>query len=261
MSATPLSIIVLCFNEEQMIGDCLVSAQFADEIIVVDSFSTDRTLEIARQHGGRILQHEFWSHGAQVNWTLPQAKHDWVLVLDADERVTPELAEEIQDLLRQPAHGGYWVCRQNFFLGREIHHGSFSGDWVLRLFRRDKGRYQEMHVHSQVILEGSAGRCRGKLLHYSYRSLDDFMSKGQRFVRGGALNALKRGTRGSGWRMASHALGRFVKSYFLKLGFLDGTAGLIIAFMQADRAFFKYARLWELQQQAQSQKTPTPPGP
>src|SRR3954451_3359749 len=104
----PLSVIVPCYNEEKMIGDCLASAAFADEIIVVDSFSTDRTLEIARGFTQRILQHKFWSHGAQNNWAIPQARNDWVLVLDADERVSPELAEEITAVLEAPARDGYW---------------------------------------------------------------------------------------------------------------------------------------------------------
>lgn len=246
----PLSVIIPCFNEEVRIAECLASVAFADEILVVDSFSTDRTVELARQHGARVLQHEFWSHGAQNNWAIPQAKHNWVLIVDADERVTPELAAELSGLLAAPDCYGYWIRRRNFFLGRELRHGSGSKDSVLRLFRRDKGRYQEKHVHSQVELNGRAGNCRGTLLHYSYQSLDDFTRKGHRFTRGGALSALEQGTRSSATGMLVHAIGRFLKSYFLKRGFLDGTEGLIYAFMEADHTFLKYAKLWELQRKA-----------
>jgi glycosyltransferase involved in cell wall biosynthesis len=246
-SLIPLSVIVLCFNEEGMIAECLASVQFADEIMVVDSFSTDRTLEIARRYTSRILQHPFWSHGAQNNWAMTQAKHDWVLVVDADERITPALAGEIQNLLRAPACDGYWIRRRNFFLNKEIRHGTWGSDSVLRLFRRDKGRYQEQHVHSRVELDGRAGRCREAMTHHSYRSLDDFMRKIHRFSRGGALSLHEQGKRSSAWIMASRSLARFFKSYVLKRGFLDGTEGLIIAFLEADQAFLKYAKLWELQ--------------
>ena len=229
-----------------MIGGCLASVSFAEEILVVDSFSTDKTLDIARQFPVRILQHVFWSHGAQNNWAIPQAKHEWVLVVDADEQVTPALAREIQTLLQAPEHAGYWLRRKNFFLGREIRHGTWGGDRVLRLFRREQGRYQEKHVHSRVELSGHAGHCRQPLLHYSYRSLDDYARKSHRFSRGGALDAHERGKRSGAWRMFSHALARFLKSYVVKRGFLDGTEGLIIAAMEADHAFLKYAKLWEL---------------
>src|SRR5437588_1041812 len=126
----PLTVIVPCHNEEHLSGDCLASAKFADEILVVDSFSADRTLEIARQYTSRILQHEFSGHGAQNNWALPQARNDWVLVLDADERIPPRLAEEIQNRLNDSAMDGYWIRRRNFFLGKEIRHGSGAKDYV-----------------------------------------------------------------------------------------------------------------------------------
>jgi len=254
-----LSVIVPCFNEEKMIGDCLASVRFAGEVLVVDSFSTDRTVEIARRHTERILQHEFWSHGAQNNWAIPQARHDWVLVVDADERVTPELAQEIQNLLRNPRHDGYWLRRRNFFLGKEMRHGAGARDYVLRLFRRDKGRYQEKPVHSRVELSGLAGRCRAALLHYSYPSLDDYMRKGPRFVRGGAWMALERGAgSGPGWMLA-HALGQFFKGYMLRAGFLDGAEGLVFAALESHRGFLKYARLWELQRKPLSSAEPKGP--
>jgi len=260
-SSAPLSVIVPCFNEETVIAECLESVKFADELVLVDSFSTDRTLEIARRYTNRILQHEFWSHGAQNNWAIPQAKHDWVLIVDADERVTPALADEIRTLLRAPACEGYRMRRRNFFLNKEIRHGMWGNDPVLRLFRRDKGRYQEKCVHSQIELSGRVGWCRETMIHHSYRSLDDYMRKIHRFSQGGALEMQKQGKRGGPWAMASHALGRFLKSYILKRGFLDGTEGLIIAFMEADHAFLKYAKLWELENSRARPPAPSPPAP
>jgi glycosyltransferase involved in cell wall biosynthesis len=226
--------------------------RFADEILVVDSFSTDRTLEIARRHTNRILQHEFQSHGAQNNWALPHASHEWVLVVDADERVTPELAEEIRGVLREPDCDGYWIRRRNFFLGKEILHGTWSADKVLRLFRRDKGKYEEKPVHSKVVLNGRAGHCREALLHYTYQSVDDWLRKIHRFSTGGAISAMESGAPSSGWYMFSRACARVLKSYVFKCGFLDGTEGLIIAFMQGYVVFVKYAKLYEMRRKAKT---------
>jgi glycosyltransferase involved in cell wall biosynthesis len=258
-SSVPLSVIVPCFNEESVIAECLESVRFAEEIMVVDSFSTDRTLEIASRYTDRILQHEFWSHGAQNNWAIAQARHDWVLVVDADERITPALADEIQTLLRAPAADGYRVRRRNFFLNKTIRHGMWGEDLVLRLFRRDKGHYQEKRVHSQVELKGRVESCREAMTHHSYRSLDDYMRKIHRFSQGGALNMHEQGKHSNAWTMAAHSLARFFKSYVLKRGFLDGTEGFIIAFMEADHAFLKYAKLWELENKRAQPSAPKPP--
>ena len=242
-----LSVIIPCHNEEAMIEGCLQSVRFADEIMVVDSFSTDRTLEIARRYASCVLQHEYVNSATQKNWAIPQAKYPWVLIVDSDERVTPELQQEIRQILEKPAGDGYWIRRRNFFLGKEIKHGAWNSDKVLRLFRRDLGRYQSKHVHAEIELRGQAGWCREKLLHYSYRSLDDYLRKVGRYTSWGALNARDKGARGSGPQILGHAAWSFLKSYFLKRGFLDGTEGLIIALMEASSSFLKYAKLYEIQ--------------
>ncbi len=243
----PLSAIVTCYNEEKMIGDCLASVQFANEIIVVDSFSTDRTLEIARPLASRVLQHEYVNPAAQKNWIIPQAAREWVLILDADERVTPELEQEIKQILSNPVSDGYWIRRRNFFWGKEIRHGTWRTDKVLRLFRRDRGRYQAKQVHEEIELSGPAGWCQQRLLHYSYRNLDDYLRKASRYSSWGADDARLRGVRGSPWRIVGHSFAHFFKSYFMKQGFLDGPEGLIIAFMEGYSGFFKYAKLYELE--------------
>jgi glycosyltransferase involved in cell wall biosynthesis len=242
-----LTALVTCGNEEAMIGDCLASLRFADEILVVDSFSTDRTLEIARPLATRILQHEYVNPAAQKNWAIPQAAHEWVLLLDADERVPPELAQEVRHLLQNPQHDFYWIRRRNFFLGREIRHGTWKTDKVLRLFRRDRGRYQDKQVHEEIVVTSTPGWCRARLLHYSYRSLDDYLRKVSRYSAWGADEAWRRGRRGTAGRILGHSVGHFLKSYVLKAGFLDGPEGLIIAFMEAYHGFFKYAKLYERQ--------------
>jgi glycosyltransferase involved in cell wall biosynthesis len=248
-SSAPLSVIIPCFNEEEMIAGCLESVKFADEIMVVDSFSTDRTLEIARRYTSRILQHEYINSATQKNWAIPQARHPWVLIVDADERVTLELAMEIQTILRSPENDGYWIRRRNFFLAQEIRHGTWRTDKVLRLFRRAMARYENKHVHAEIIMDGRVGWCRGKLDHYSYRSIDDWLRKVGRYTTWGAMNARDRGIHGSGWRIFGHSTGHFLKEYVLKRGFLDGTAGLVIALLACFGACLKYAKLWELKRQ------------
>src|ERR1700730_11734997 len=154
-----LSVVIPCFNEEEMIGKCLESVKFASEILVVDSFSTDRTVEIARAGATRVLQHEYINSAMQKNWVIPQARNEWVLIVDSDEQVTPELAKEIQRLLENPQYEGYWIRRRNFFLGKEIKNGTWRNDKVLRLFRRGLARYQAKHVHAEIELQGRAGWC------------------------------------------------------------------------------------------------------
>lgn len=242
---TKLSVVILCLNEEAMIEDCLASVKFADEILVVDSFSSDRTLEIARRYTDRIVQRRFEGYAAQKNWGYSQAEHEWVLNLDADERVTPELATEIQEILRHPQHDGYWIHRRNYFLGKEIRYGSWSGDHVLRLFRRDRARYPDIQIHSELVLDGKAGSCRQSMLHYSYRSVDDFVRRVQEYSSGGAVDARKRGRRVSASAIWTHSAWHFLKSYFIRRGFLDGPEGLIIAMGGAYYTFLKYAKLYE----------------
>ena len=242
-----ISAVILCLNEESMIEGALQSVKFADEILVVDSFSTDRTLEIARRYTDRILQHKFEGYAAQKNWAHAQAAHDWVINVDADERITPGLAQEIRELLRNPRHNGYFITRTNFFLNKEIRYGSWRGDRVLRLFRRDKARYPDIQIHSELDMEGDAGVCRGRMLHYSYRSLDDFVRRVQQYSEGGAEDAAKRGRSGSGFTIVGHSVWHFLKSYVFRGGFLDGTEGLLIAMMGSYYTFLKYGKLYERQ--------------
>jgi glycosyltransferase involved in cell wall biosynthesis len=206
-----LTAIVTTFNEAPHIGETLKHLAFADEVLVIDSFSTDGTEEIARQHGATLLQHEYRSPAAQKNWAIPHAGSDWVLCVDADERVTPELAREIRRTVSDPgAQNGYEIKRRNFFLGREIRYCGWQGDWVLRLFRRDRGRYAERQVHEVVEMEGPVGR--------------------------------------------------FLKAYLIRGGFLDGAHGLVVCLLTAVYAAAKDIRIWELQQETRSTTARQLPG-
>ena len=228
-SRRKLSAIIPCFNEESNIEECIRSVLWADEILVVDSFSTDKTLEIARKYTDRILQHEYINSAAQKNWTIPQASYDWVLIVDSDERVTPELCKEITALLaRNPSKDGYWIRRKNFLFGKEIRHSGWGADSVLRLFRKDLGRYQEKRVHAEVEL-ANTGMLGGYLEHISVSSLTDWVNKINRYSSWKARDKYERGTVAPVIHMILRPPVRFFKDYILRLGILDGWRGFLIA--------------------------------
>ena len=242
----PVSVIVPTYNEQDNIEDCLRSVAWADEVLVVDSFSTDRTLEIARRFTSRIIQREYGNSASQKNWAIPQAAHRWVMVVDADERVTPELREEIQALLsRGPDCGGYVIRRVNHFLGRRIRHGGWARDRVLRLWDRTLGHYQEKEVHAEVDVAGPVRELRHPLLHLTFRSWDIYLRKIDRYTSWGAEDLRKRGRRATAIDLVVRPMARFVKRYILQLGFLDGVPGLMITGIDSWAVFVKYARLWE----------------
>lgn len=246
-----LTVIVPTFNEEENIAECLSSASFAAEILVVDSFSTDRTVEIARSCGARVVQHEYVNSATQKNWIIPQASHEWVLLIDADERATPELAAEIRTLLRSGArHDGYWIRRRNHFMGREMRHGGWETDAVIRLFRRDAARYQDREVHSEIDLPGPLPTLHNELVHYSFRSWRQYWPKIEKYTDWGARQALKDGKRSGPVSILVRPGLRFFKMYVLRLGFLDGAEGIQLALLGAFSVYLKYSKLWELSRRA-----------
>jgi glycosyltransferase involved in cell wall biosynthesis len=246
-----LTAIVTTLNEARQIERCLGRLAFADEVLVVDSFSTDDTVELARRHGARVLQHEYVSPAAQKNWAIPQAAHEWVLIVDADELVTDELAAEIRETIgRADARTGYEIKRRNFFLGREIRRSGWQNDWVLRLFRRDRGRYLDRQIHEVLAVEGSTGRLAGRLAHHPYRSLDDYWRKLRRYADWNAIEARRRGARVSPTHMMVHPPLRFLKAYLVQGGIFDGAHGLVVSLLTAVYAAAKDARIWEMQQKA-----------
>jgi glycosyltransferase involved in cell wall biosynthesis len=246
MSRRLLTALIPAFNEEETLPECLASVAFADEVYVVDSFSTDRTVELAEAAGARVEQHEYGYSAAQKNWAIPRASHDWVLLVDADERVTPALAEEIQGLLQEgPRADGYWIRRDNYFLGRRVRHGGWESDRVIRLFRRDLARYQDREVHAEIDLPGPLPCLGGRLEHHTFRSFSQYLPKLDRYSRWGASQAYTDGKRAGAGTVLGHTVGRFVKMYLLRGGFLDGGRGLVLSGLAAFAVYLKYARLWE----------------
>lgn len=242
-----LSVIVITRNEAAHIADCLDSVAFADEIIVLDSGSTDATCELARAHGAHVEVNAEWpGFGPQKNRALDLATGDWVLSLDADERVPPELAEEIQRVLADPGADGYRVARLSNFCGRWMRHSGWWPDRVLRLFRRLAGRFTDDVVHEHVEVEGRVATLSGHLLHYPYASLEAFIDKINRYSSEAALKAHARGRRTTLMGPFGHAAWTFFRHYGLRRGFLDGWQGLVLAGMAATGSFYRYAKLYWL---------------
>jgi len=241
-----LTVIVPTYNEEEMIRDCLQSVLFADEILVVDSFSTDRTLEIARELGARLIQREFDYPADQKNWAIPQAAHEWILLLDADERATPALCEEIEGILQaEPRADGYWIRRVNYFLGRPIRHCGWGTDRVIRLFRRDVSRYKDRRVHEEIDLPEPLPVLEHRLEHLTFRSFGQYFNKLDLYSEWGAGQMYAKGRRATAIEVLLRPIGRFIRMYILRLGFLEGGRGLVLSLLGAFSVYLKYARLWE----------------
>ena len=244
--AEKLTVLIPCKNERANIRSCIESVRaVADEVLVADSGSTDGTLDIARQLGCRLIEREYVCSADFKNWAIPQASHPWVLVVDADERMTPELASEILKVLSSPnPKDGYRIAFRTFFLGHELKHGGWSTGTSLRLFRRDC-RYQDVWVHADVIVpSGRVGRLRHKFLHYTYWSVEQYFEKFNRYTTHAARDMQAHGRRPSVLRMITHPPLNFLKFYVVRGGFLDGVPGLLMAALSAYYGFVKYAKLW-----------------
>lgn len=246
-----LSVIIITQNEASNIRACLESVAWADEIIAVDSGSIDETVNICKAMGVRVYVHADWpGFGKQKNRALSYATKDWVLSIDADERVTPELREELIQAMNEGHALGYYLPRLSQFCGASIHHSGWYPDYVLRLFKRDAGRFSDNLVHESVLLAGRTARLKPPLLHYSYLTTDDVERKVEHYSTAAAQQMFQSGKQ-SNWLDAVLRAGwAFVRTYFLRLGVLDGSAGLSIARMNARTTYLKYRKLEALRSAA-----------
>jgi glycosyltransferase involved in cell wall biosynthesis len=240
-----LSLIVITKNEEAAIARCLRSANFADEVVVIDHASTDRTAEIARAHGARVIVTPDWpGFGPQKNRALDRATGDWVLSLDADEWIEPALADEIRDAVaRADAADGYEIPRRSRFCGKIVRHGDWRGDRVLRLFRRVRGRFSGDKVHERVIVEGRIARLSSPIEHDSITDPADADEKIDRYATAAAAQLAAEGKTSNAAKAALRGWAAFLRSYLFRLGFLDGLTGLRVADYNRRYTYEKWARL------------------
>jgi len=246
-SRQPLSVAIITLNAAAQLEACLQSARFADDIVVVDSGSTDGTQSLAERFGARVIQQDWLGFGPQKQFAVEAAQHDWVLCLDADERVTPELQAAIETSLATPTAAAFRFPRCNRFLGRYLKHGEGYPDWSLRLFDRRRARWSDDAVHEKVVADGPVGELRGDLLHESAESLATYLGKQNRYTTLAAEMALAAGKRASFGRIALSPLIRFIKFYVIRQGFRDGLPGLIHIVIGCFNSFLKYSKMLERQ--------------
>lgn len=241
-----ISAVIITRNEEAMLPDCLRSLAWVDEIVVVDSGSSDRTVDIAAEHGARVSQFDGWpGFGPQKNRAIELATGDWVLSIDADERVSAELAAEIRAAVNGAgSQAAYAMPRLSSYCGRYMRHSGWWPDYVTRLFRRGSARFSDDLVHERLIVDGTVGRLSNTLLHESFGSLEEVLDKVNRYSSLSAQQMAAAGRRGSVSGAVLHGIGAFVRTYFLKAGFLDGREGFLLAVSNAEGAYYKYVKLW-----------------
>lgn len=249
MQREPLSVVLITLNAAAQLEPCLQSVAFADEIVVVDSGSNDTTTELAERYGARVVQQDWLGFGRQKQFAVAQARHKWVLCLDADERVTLALRAAIEAALQKPAFGAYRFARCNRFLGRYLRHGEGYPDWNLRLFDRRQARWSDDVVHEHVLAECAVATLSGDLLHDSAETIAAYLGKQNRYTSLAASAAFAGGQRASTPKLLLSPLVRFIKFYGVRRGFLDGLPGFIHIVIGCFNSFSKYAKMIELQKQ------------
>ena len=244
---TTLSAIIICKNEEHNIRDCLESIKFADEIIVLDSNSTDKTVDIAKAYTDKIFITSDWpGYGPQKNRALAKASSQWVLSIDADERVTDQLRQTIVDVIsNKRTYDAFKIKRLSSYCGRMIYHGDWSNDYVVRLFRRLSGQFTKDIVHERFILnqEKLLGTLTQPLLHYSFKSLNQVLKKMNHYSSAGAIKNCQQAKKSSITKAIFHSIWSFIRGYFLRLGFLDGREGFLLAISNAEGVFYRYVKM------------------
>jgi glycosyltransferase involved in cell wall biosynthesis len=241
-----LSVVLITLDAASQLDACLASAAFADELLVVDSGSTDGTVAIARARGARVIEHPWLGFGPQKQFAVESAAHDWVLCLDADERVSDALRVAVQRELAAPRASAYAMARCNRFLGRWLRHGEGYPDWSTRLFHRGHARWSDDPVHEKVLGDGPVARLDGDLMHESAETLSRYLDKQNRYTTLAAERMASEGRQAGALQLVASPVFRFIKFYLLRGGFLDGLPGLVHVAIGCMNSFHKYAKLIEL---------------
>jgi glycosyltransferase involved in cell wall biosynthesis len=242
-----LSVIIIAKNEAAHIVRCLESVEWAEEVIVLDSGSTDDTVAICRRHTDKVFETDWPGFGIQKQRALEKAQGDWVLSIDADEVVSAELRQEIEQAMASPQFDGYAIPRLSDYCGRAIKHGGWWPDHVLRLFRREAGQFTDSPVHERVVVRGEIGRLQSPLLHEAFVNLDEVLHKVNSYSTLGAEMLYQKGIRSSLSKAVLKGFWTFFRTYFVKASLLDGRQGFMLAVSNAEGAYYKYLKLWELQ--------------
>ena len=243
---TKISAIIPTLNEEIHIADAIKSVSFADEIIVIDSFSTDKTIEIAEKLNVKIIKRKFDDFSSQKNFAIEQAKYDWIFILDADERVTPEVEKEIIEAVKDPKDFvGFYVRRSFYFSGKKVNYSGFQRDKVIRLFLKEHCKYAGL-VHEKIISNGKIGFFKNKLDHFSYRNYDHYISKMNHYAAIRAKELHEKGNKVNIYHVMIKPAARFFIHFIVRLGFLDGFTGFLVAKTQAYGVLTRYIKLWLL---------------
>lgn len=230
-----LSVVIIAKNEENFIAEAVKSAKFAEEVFVVDSFSDDKTCEIAKKFGARVEQHSWLGFGKQKNLAVSLAKNEWVFVLDCDERIPVNLQREILTILKNPKSRGYYVPRLNWFFGKAIKTCGLYPDFSIRLFNKNYGKFNEVSVHESVEIQGKVSKLKNHIIHLAYENIQEFINKQNKYSR---LSNKKKNS----FKSYASPLWVFFKIYFIKLGFLDGRHGFVIAIVYAKYTYWKYSK-------------------
>lgn len=243
----PISVYVLTTNNYQTIERCLKSLTWAKELVIVDSFSEDGTYEICQKYTEKVYRRKWTGHRDQYQYAADLTTHEWIMFVDADEEIPPELAKEIQKELEEGGRfDGYFVYRRTYYLGKWIQYGGWYPDGEIRLYRRDKGRW-EGGLHAKLVVDGKIGFLKNQYLHYTYRNISDQIQTIDRYSEIAAKDLFQKGEGFSLFKLLFHPPFRFIKEYLFKSGFRDGLPGLIIIVSTMFYVFIKYAKLWELQ--------------
>lgn len=241
------SVTIITLNEEANIRACLESVKWADEILVSDSGSSDKTIEICKEYGAKVFIDEWHGFGKQKNLIASRAKNNWILNIDADERITPDLKAEIELVLNSGEYEGYYIPRKNFFGNRWIKHCGWYPDYNLRLYRKDKGSFNERAVHEAVQVDGKVGYLKNPLEHYTYKDISDYLKRMDKYSTLAAEEMLKEGKAAGSLDLVLRPCFTFFKMFILKKGFMDGYTGLILSGLYSSYTFSKYAKLMEMQ--------------
>lgn len=254
--AARLSVAIIARNEERNLPACLASVAFADEIVVVDHASSDRTVQIARERGARVIETVDWpGFGPQKNRAIAACTGAWILSIDADERVTPELRTEIEHVLTQAQFDVYEMPRRSYYVGRFMRHGGWYPDRCRRLFKRGAARFSDARVHESLVSDRPVGRLSAPLLHYSFRSLEDVLDKVNRYSSASAQTLAEQGVTPGVLTAIVHGVAAFLRTYVFKLGFLDGKYGFMLAVSNAEGSYYRYVKAMALAERGKHDET------